>query len=406
MISENSYQGEEKGRFTRIEMLGSGTYGDVYKVMCKKTGEYRALKKLKKVDDLHNGGIDPISIREIIILSDFNNKNVVKLIEVFCERQHIMLVFEYMRGSLDSMIKVLKFHDELPMSFDFLSYNTVIPIKDENLIRMLYNSLVQFVFQQLIQGLKYIHLKNVIHRDLKPANILINFEGESLNEVICQALDLKLKNLKNSDTDPLVTPDKKTNDSHLFSTETSINNIEYKPIFQPQVTRTKPNYFFEELINIKIADFGLARLANLNKNIPYTRNLVTLWYRAPELLMNQNIYDQGVDIWSLGCIFAEMILGFPIFKGENEVDQLNKIFCLKGTPNSELFTNCKFKFNHYQKQNLKDYLRKCNPYIDDSAMALVESMLKIETEERIKTNVACKHDFFRKDFTADIYCKI
>lgn len=399
MISETSIVQEEDSRFAQIEILGSGTYGDVYKVICKKSGELRALKKLKHVNDNQNGGIDPIIIREIVLLSDLSNKNIVKLIEVISESHSIMLVFEFMKGSLDSFIKLLKLNDEISGSFNFLNCD-FFPIKETELIRVIYNILIQYIFKQLIEGLKYIHLKNIIHRDLKPANILIDYNGKSLKEVINQALIQKI----NKTNDSVTTPSKKEKELHLCSTETSIMNLDDNT---PKIKSLKlVKYDSLSELKIKIADFGLARLANTNKCIPYTRNLVTLWYRAPELLMNHSTYDEGVDIWSLGCIFAEIILGFPIFKGDNEVDQLNKIFSLNGTPNSVEFMTHKFKFHHYQKQNLRDYIKNYNPFIDDAAIDLIKLMLQTDNEDRIKTLIANKHEFFNKDFVIeDIYWK-
>lgn len=102
---------------------------------------------------------------------------------------------------------------------------------------------------------------------------------------------------------------------------------------------------------IKLADFGLARSFNLPMRV-YTHEVVTLWYRAPEILLGTKLYATGVDIWSLGCIFAEMvtfprlndfhqsnnpslleqILRKPLFAGDSEIDQLYKIFQTMGTP--------------------------------------------------------------------------
>ena len=71
---------------------------------------------------------------------------------------------------------------------------------------------------------------------------------------------------------------------------------------------------------VKIADFGLARV--LKTNNYHTQNVVTLWYRSPELLLGANTYDSKIDIWSVGCIFAEMILGETLFKSDSEAKQI------------------------------------------------------------------------------------
>lgn len=83
--------------------------------------------------------------------------------------------------------------------------------------------------------------------------------------------------------------------------------------------------------HIKLADFGLSRSFSLPTRT-YTHEVVTLWYRAPELLLGSRIYSTAIDIWSLGCILAEMILKKAFFPGDSEIDQLFKIFRVLGTP--------------------------------------------------------------------------
>ena len=75
---------------------------------------------------------------------------------------------------------------------------------------------------------------------------------------------------------------------------------------------------------LKLADFGLARTYAVPLR-PYTHEVVTLWYRAPEILLGQATYSTAVDIWSAGCIFAEMASGEPIFQGDSEIDQIFKV---------------------------------------------------------------------------------
>ncbi|KII74027.1 Cyclin-dependent kinase 3 [Thelohanellus kitauei] len=83
--------------------------------------------------------------------------------------------------------------------------------------------------------------------------------------------------------------------------------------------------------NVKLADFGLARCFGIPLR-QYTHEVVTLWYRAPEILLRDDYYSSSVDIWSIGCIFAEMLAGRPLFTGDSEIDQLYKIFMILGTP--------------------------------------------------------------------------
>lgn len=85
---------------------------------------------------------------------------------------------------------------------------------------------------------------------------------------------------------------------------------------------------------LKLADFGLARAFGIPvKN--FTHEVVTLWYRAPDILMGSKNYSTSVDIWSVGCIFAEIVNRKPLFAGQDEKEQLQKIFKIRGTPNEE-----------------------------------------------------------------------
>ncbi len=85
---------------------------------------------------------------------------------------------------------------------------------------------------------------------------------------------------------------------------------------------------------VKLADFGLARAFGLPIKT-YTHEVVTLWYRCPEILLGQKQYSLGVDLWSTGCIFAEMAQRRPLFMGDSEIDQIFKIFKVLGTPNEQ-----------------------------------------------------------------------
>ncbi|KAH6781701.1 Protein kinase superfamily protein [Perilla frutescens var. frutescens] len=85
---------------------------------------------------------------------------------------------------------------------------------------------------------------------------------------------------------------------------------------------------------LKICDFGLAcRLQSSRDSKLHTETVITLWYRAPELLLNAKEYSTPIDIWSVGCIMAELLSKQPLFDGRTETDQLGKIFKILGTPN-------------------------------------------------------------------------
>jgi cyclin-dependent kinase 7 len=84
---------------------------------------------------------------------------------------------------------------------------------------------------------------------------------------------------------------------------------------------------------LKLADFGLARFyASPPPERQYTSQVVTRWYRCPELLYGARYYGAAIDMWSIGCIFAELMLRVPYFAGDSDIDQLGKIFAALGTP--------------------------------------------------------------------------
>lgn len=153
---------------------------------------------------------------------------------------------------------------------------------------------------------------------------------------------------------------------------------------------------------LKIADFGLARkYSDPLKN--YTKLVVTLWYRAPELLLNCNKYGPSIDVWSCGCILAELILREPLFQGENELDQMNKIFKVLGTPNENTFPewlqlpNTKIiNFKVYEHNKLKDKFDEMKMEVSDLCLDLLNQMLLYNPNKRITAKQALKHKFFEE----------
>lgn len=152
----------------------------------------------------------------------------------------------------------------------------------------------------------------------------------------------------------------------------------------------------------KIADFGLSRVYSMPIR-PYTKEVLTLWYRAPELMLGLNHYSTGIDIWSVGCILAELYLKRPLFPGDAEVDQLFRFFRVFGTPNEttlpgfKSFPDYNKEFPYWKGEGLDNYLKTHrvedkNPIImDKHAFNLLERMLVYDPCKRISAKEALTH---------------
>jgi cyclin-dependent kinase 1 len=146
---------------------------------------------------------------------------------------------------------------------------------------------------------------------------------------------------------------------------------------------------------IKLADFGLARALCIPVRV-YTHEVVTLWYRAPEVLLGSARYSTPVDIWSIGCIFAEMASRKPIFRGDSEIDQLFRIFRTLSTPNEENWPGVsqlpdyKPSFPSWRTNVLPQSVRQ----IDETGMDLLQQMLKYDPSQRISAKAALLHPYF------------
>ncbi|KAE9015603.1 Cyclin-dependent kinase [Phytophthora rubi] len=150
---------------------------------------------------------------------------------------------------------------------------------------------------------------------------------------------------------------------------------------------------------LKVGDFGLSRFWNeVNaKAGRYTNKVVTLWYRPPELLMGSTSYDFSVDIWSIGCIFGELLLGKPILQGKTEIEQLQLIFGLCGMPTEETWPGF-FKLPGAENFQMDDKyvcpLRERFKNFPPHAIDLLEKLLQLDPAKRITAAEAMDHDYF------------
>ncbi|KAI3462910.1 hypothetical protein Pfo_019573 [Paulownia fortunei] len=147
---------------------------------------------------------------------------------------------------------------------------------------------------------------------------------------------------------------------------------------------------------LKIADFGLANFLRPKNKQQLTSRVVTLWYRPPELLMGSTDYGEAVDLWSVGCVFAELFIGRPLFKGRTEVEQLHKIFKLCGSPPDDYWKISRLPLANMFKpqQPYESTLRERCKEFPKSAVSLIETFLSVEPYKRGTASSALDSKYF------------
>ena len=267
-------------------------------------------------------------------------------------------------------IKLLSFfdHDNIVTLLDVakpdnkLNYNDVYVITDlmeTDLHRVIYSRQeltdehIQYFIYQILRGTLYFHSANVIHRDLKPANILAN---KNCDLKIC---DFGLDHGKIKDDD-----------------KTVLNLIE------------NPSLPIEYSNNI-IYDDSKRELNDRN---------ISRWYRAPEAILSPDDYKKPVDIWSIGCILAELLGRQPLFPADNNLDELQKIISVLGSPSEsdlEYINDTKIKtfVNRLAKRTKQSFnlmFSNANPV----ALALLGKMLTFSPKKRYTVEQCISHPYF------------
>ncbi|KAK2759411.1 hypothetical protein FQN54_002889 [Arachnomyces sp. PD_36] len=156
---------------------------------------------------------------------------------------------------------------------------------------------------------------------------------------------------------------------------------------------------------VKLADFGMARYYG-DPPPKLTQLVVTLWYRAPELLLGAEKYGPEIDMWSIGCIFGELILKEPLLQGKNEVDHLSKIFALTGPPTPQSWPTFRSLPNAKSLRLPPNpnpatqpglLPRSKFPYLTTSGLTLLSTLLSLNPSSRPTASTALSHAYFRED---------
>ncbi|QEU60752.1 Sgv1 [Kluyveromyces lactis] len=321
------------------EKLGQGTFGEVFKGIHLGTNRKVAIKRIlvRAEKDLF-----PITAqREITILKRMNHKNIVKLIEIVYDESPTP------KTDSTSPRPVGNYHGNNTANQQKLitgkHFFMILPYMVSDLTGLLHNPRVEFgmadvknIMLQLLEGINYIHCNKFLHRDIKTANILIDHKGV-----------------------------------------------------------------------VKIADFGLARNyygsppnlkypGGAGSGAKYTSVVVTRWYRAPEIVLGDRHYTTAVDIWGIGCVFAEFFEKKPILQGQTDIDQGHVIFKLMGTPSmDEWGLAYHLPGSELTKTNYKSTLQeRFSKALNETGLDLLSKLLALDPYKRLTAMKAKKHPFF------------
>ncbi|KAI9594753.1 cell division protein kinase 10 [Syncephalis fuscata] len=288
--------------FEKLNRVGEGTYGIVYRVRDRKTGTILALKRIRMEHE--SDGLPLSSLREIALLKRLHHENVVRVQDVVVGRglENIFMVMEYCEQDLATVLDNMK---------------TPYSLSD-----------VKCLIQQLLRGLAYCHDRGVVHRDLKASNLLLTARGI-----------------------------------------------------------------------LKIADFGLARAFDARIKRPMTPRVVTLWYRAPELLFGDPNYSAPVDLWSAGCILGELLRHQPLLAGSVEREQILLIIRLLGTPHNGIwpeFSRLPLAKSFQLPYQPNDTLKAVFPGVSGNTIDLLHGLLRYDPHRRLVVQQALSHPYFRE----------
>lgn len=353
-------------KYEKLDKIGEGTYAHVFRGRNIHTGVPVALKEIHLSPE---EGAPSTALREISFMKELRHPNIVRLYEVIHTERSLILVFECMQQDLkqylDEKRALLKnAQDALGNSGSYTQqasnslyahlgvYGTTgcsaLPVVE-----------IKWLLYQLLQGIQHCHENRILHRDLKPQNLLLGPEMASV-------------------------------------TVNSDQSMGYPPHQQNVL-----------LPRLKIADFGLARGFGIPVTA-YSHEVVTLWYRSPDVLLGSTFYTTSIDMWSVGCILVELYTSVPLFPGKNVGDQLCRIFRLLGSPHPTVWPYLigQAVYKAAGTSSLPEWIGELSgfpvprdlaalfPMIEPLGLDLLMRLLEYRPDCRISAKDALLHPFF------------
>ncbi|XP_012720765.1 mitogen-activated protein kinase 1 [Fundulus heteroclitus] len=249
-------------------------------------------------------------------------------------------------------------------------------------------------------------------RTLREIKILLRFKHENIigiNDIIRAPVIDHMKDvyivqdLMETDLYKLLKTQHLSNDHICYFLYQILRGLKYIHSANVLHRDLKPsNLLLNTTCDLKICDFGLARVADPDHDHTgfLTEYVATRWYRAPEIMLNSKGYTKSIDIWSVGCILAEMLSNRPIFPGKHYLDQLNHILGILGSPSQEDL-NCiiNIKARNYLLSlpvRCKVPWNRLFPNADPKALDLLDKMLTFNPHKRIEVEEALAHPYLEQ----------
>jgi len=331
--------------YQKLERIGKGSYGSVYKVQNKNTNIIRAMKIIPKNYQKDNEEI----MREINILKNLDHPNVMKIYEFLEDEKNYYLIQEFCdEGDLESVLDKKKIFCEF---------------------------LVKFIMYQVFLAINYLHANNIVHQDIKKKNVSIIKYNQEKNENANNQIKTKssIKKLKRMNTEKLIYSNPIQNKDDIFiiiNEDKEIQEELSKTKLIKNLSKKAKEYLYElSKRSIKVIDFGEAIFMPQKKK--FINDIAgTINYLSPELLKGQMIKE--LDEWACGVLMYYLLSGKFPFDGKTE---------------DEIFNNIETQKLNLDIPELKNISVDCKD--------LITKLLERDVTKRISANKALEHNFFK-----------